>query len=111
MIAQDNIEVNKPGLRTRIGRAWVAASILSLTWVFVPGMVRSQTITFAGDAAKGEGGRWMKSKGEEWARETGVPTRYITRPLSTTETLMIWQQDGEAQTLDISIYLREVMWH
>ncbi len=110
MIAQDNIEVNKPGLRTRIGRAWVAASILSLTWVFVPGMVRSQTITFAGDADQGEGGRWMKSKVEEWSRETGVPTRYITRPLSTTETLMLWQQDWAAQTLDIDIYLIDVIW-
>ena len=110
MIARDNIEVNKPGLRTRIGRAWVAASILSLTWVFVPGMARSQTITFAGDADQGEGGRWMKSKVEEWSRETGIPARYITRPLSTTETLMLWQQDWAAQTPDIDIYLIDVIW-
>jgi len=88
----------------------MAVSILLLTSVFTPGVVRSQTITFAGDADQGDAGRWMKSKVEQWSKETGIPVRYFGRPLSTTETLMLWQQDWAAHTEDVDIYLIDVIW-
>src|SRR6266478_8344086 len=100
----------KCGPRKRMGRALMAVSILLLASVFTTGVVRSQTITFAGDADQGDGGRWMKSKAEQWSKETGIPVRYIGRPLSTTETLMLWQQDWAAQTADVDIYLIDVIW-
>jgi len=40
-------------------------------------IVRSQTITFAGDADQGDQGRWAKAKVEQWSKETGIPVRYI----------------------------------
>ena len=112
MIKQHIIEEGpaKSGPKTGIGRALMAVSILLLVFVSIPGVVRSQTITFAGDADQGDQGRWMKSKVEQWSKETGIPVRYIGRPLSTTETLMLWQQDWAAQTADVDIYLIDVIW-
>jgi hypothetical protein len=52
-------------------------------------VVRGQTITFAGDADQGEGGRWMRSKVEQFSKETGIQVKYLARPVSTTETLML----------------------
>ena len=46
----------------------------------------------------------MRSEVEQWSRETGTPVRYITRPVSTTETLMLWQQDWAAHTPDVDVY-------
>jgi len=66
----------------------MAVAILVLASVFTPGVVRSQTITFAGDADQGEGGRWMRSKVEQWSKETGIPVHYNARPVSASETLM-----------------------
>ena len=112
MIKQHIIEEGpaKSGPKAGIRRALMAISFGMLACVFTPGVVRSQTTTFAGDADQGEGGRWMKSKVEQWSRETGIPVNYITRPLSTTETLMLWQQDWASQTPDIDIYLIDVIW-
>jgi trehalose/maltose transport system substrate-binding protein len=98
------------GLKTGIRRALMAASILLAASVFTPGVVRSQTITFAGDADQGEGGRWMRAKVEQWSKETGVPVKYLARPVNATETLMLWQQDWAAQTPDVDIYLIDVIW-
>jgi hypothetical protein len=53
------------GLKRGIERALMAVSILLSASVFAPGAVRSQTITFAGDADQGENGRWMRVKAEE----------------------------------------------
>jgi trehalose/maltose transport system substrate-binding protein len=100
----------KSGPKAGVGRALMAVSILLLAFVFVPDVVRSQTITFAGEADQGEGGRWMRSKVEQFSRETGIPVRYITRPVSTTETLMLWQQDWAAHTPDVDVYLIDVIW-
>ena len=100
----------KSGPKVGIGPALMAFSILLSAFVFAPDVVRSQTITFAGDADQGDQGRWMKSKVEQWSKETGIPVRYIGRPLSTTETLMLWQQDWAAQTADVDIYLIDVIW-
>ena len=100
----------KSGPKVGIGPALMAFSILLSAFVFAPDVVLSQTITFAGDADQGDQGRWMKSKVEQWSKETGIPVRYIGRPLSTTETLMLWQQDWAAQTADVDIYLIDVIW-
>jgi ABC-type glycerol-3-phosphate transport system substrate-binding protein len=112
MIKRHNIVEGpaKSGPKGGIGRALMAVAILVLASVFTPGVVLSQTITFAGDADQGEGGRWMRSKVEQWSKETGIPVRYIGRPLSTTETLMLWQTDWAAQTSDVDIYLIDVIW-
>ena len=100
----------RSGPKVAIGRAFIAVSILLSAFVFAPGVVRSQTITFAGDADQGDQGRWAKAKVEQWSKETGIPVRYIGRPLSTTETLMLWQQDWAAQTPDVDIYMIDVIW-
>ena len=112
MIKQQVIEEGsgKSGPKAGIGHALMAVSILVLASVFTPGVVRSQTITFAGDADQGDAGRWTKAKVEQWSKETGIPVRYIGRPLSTTETLMLWQTDWAAQTQDVDIYLIDVIW-
>src|SRR5258707_14076706 len=52
----------------------------------------------------------MKAKVEEFSKQTGIDAHYIGRPLSTTETLMLWQQDWAAQTADVDIYLIDVIW-
>jgi hypothetical protein len=52
----------KSGPKVGIGPALMAFSILLSAFVFAPDVVRSQTITFAGDADQGDQGRWMKSK-------------------------------------------------
>jgi hypothetical protein len=92
----------KTGPKMRIGRAVMALTILSSVSLFGSGVVRSQTITFAGDADQGEGGHWMRSKVEQFAKETGIEVHYVARPVSTTETLILWQQDWAAQTQRIS---------
>jgi trehalose/maltose transport system substrate-binding protein len=88
----------------------MAVSILLSASVFTPGVVRSQTITFAGDAEQGEGGRWMRTKVEQWSKETGIPVKYIARPVNATETLMLWQQDWPAQAPDVDVYIIDVIW-
>jgi trehalose/maltose transport system substrate-binding protein len=100
----------KSGPKAGIGRALMAVSILLSASVFTPGVVRSQTITFAGDADQGEGGRWMRSKVEQWSKETGIPVHYNARPVSARETLMLWQQDWAAHTPDVDIYIIDVIW-
>jgi trehalose/maltose transport system substrate-binding protein len=100
----------KSGRGNGIGRALMAVSIVIIASVFTPAVVRSQTITFAGEADQGEGGRWMKKKVMEWSKETGTPVNYLTRPQSATETLMLWQQDWAAQTPDVDVYLIDVIW-
>ena len=100
----------KSGPKARIGRVFMAVSILLSAFVFTPGVARSQSITIAGDADQGEQGRWMKAKIEEFSKQTGIKVRYIGRPLSTTETLMLWQQDWAAQTVDVDVYLIDVIW-
>jgi trehalose/maltose transport system substrate-binding protein len=100
----------KSGPKAGIGRVFMAVSILLSAFVFTPGVVRSQSITIAGDADQGEQGRWMKAKIDEFSKQTGINVRYIGRPLSTTETLMLWQQDWAAQTVDVDIYLIDVIW-
>jgi len=100
----------KSGPKAGIGRALMAVSILLSASVFTPGVVRSQTITFAGDADQGEGGRWMRSKVEQWSKETGIPVHYNARPVSASETLMLWQQDWAAHTPDVDIYIIDVIW-
>ncbi|MBV8279688.1 MAG: ABC transporter substrate-binding protein, partial [Verrucomicrobia bacterium] len=84
--------------------------ILLSAYLFSPGAVRSQSITIAGDADQGDQGPWMKAKVEEFSKQTGINVRYIGRPLSTTETLMLWQQDWAAQTADVGVYLIDVIW-
>ena len=98
------------GQKMRIGRALMAFTILLFASLFGSGVVRAQTITFAGDADQGEGGRWMRSKVEQFSKETGIPVHYIARPVNTTETLMLWQQDWAAQTADIDVYIVDVIW-
>ena len=112
MIKQQVIEEGsgKSGPKAGVGRALMALSILLSAFVFTPGVVRSQSITIAGDADQGDQGRWMKAKVEEFSKETGIDVRYIGRPLSTTETLMLWQQDWAAQTADVDVYLIDVIW-
>ena len=98
------------GAQVRIGRALMALSLLLLVFVFRPGVAQGQTITFAGDADQGEGGRWMRSKVEQWSRETGIKVNYIARPLDASETLALWQQNWAAQTPDIDVYIIDVIW-
>jgi hypothetical protein len=75
----------KTGTRTRIARAVQALTILLSATVLGAGVARGQTITFAGDADQGEGGRWMRSKVEQFSKETGIQVKYIARPVSATE--------------------------
>ena len=90
----------------------MALSLLLLVFVFRPSVAQSQTITFAGDADQGEGGRWMRSKVEQWSRETGIKVNYIARPVDASETLALWQQNWAAQTPDIDVYIIDVIcWH
>jgi trehalose/maltose transport system substrate-binding protein len=98
------------GRKQEIGGTLMPFPILLLVLLFVPGLVRSQTVTFTGETDQVESGRWTKSKVEQWSRETGIPVRYITRPASATETLSLWQQDWAAHTPDIDIYLIDVIW-
>jgi len=84
--------------------------ILFFVSLFGSAVVRGQTITFAGDADQGEGGRWMRSKCEQFAKETGIKVNYIARPVNATETLMLWQQDWSAQTPDVDVYIIDVIW-
>jgi trehalose/maltose transport system substrate-binding protein len=100
----------KSGPQASIGRVFTAVSVLLSAFAFTPGVARSQSITIAGDADQGEQGRWMKAKVEEFSKQTGINIRYIGRPLSTTETLMLWQQDWAAQTPDVDVYLIDVIW-
>ncbi len=98
------------GAQVRIGRALMALSLLLLVFVFRPSVAQGQTITFAGDADQGEGGRWMRSKVEQWSRETGIKVNYIARPVDASETLALWQQNWAAQTPDIDVYIIDVIW-
>jgi hypothetical protein len=49
----------KSGPKVGIGPALMAFSILLSAFVFAPDVVRSQTITFAGDADQGDQGRFF----------------------------------------------------
>ena len=100
----------RTGPKMRIGSAVMALAILLCVSFFGLGVVRGQSITFAGDADQGEGGRWMRSKVEQFAKETGIQVHYIARPVSTTGTLMLWQQDWAAKTPDIDVYIVDVIW-
>jgi ABC-type glycerol-3-phosphate transport system substrate-binding protein len=100
----------RTGPKMRIGRAVMALTILLFVSFFGSGVVRAQTITFAGDADQGEGGRWMRSKVEQFSKETGIEVHYIARPVSATETLMLWQQDWAAHTPDVDVYIVDVIW-
>ena len=88
----------------------MALSLLLLVFVFRPGVAQGQTITFAGDADQGEGGRWMRSKVEQFSKETGIKVNYIARPLDASQTLALWQQNWAAQTPDIDVYIIDVIW-
>ena len=94
----------------RIGRAGQALMILLSAALFGAGVVRGQTITFAGDPDQGEGGRWMRSRVEQFSKETGIEVKYIARPVSATETLGLWQQNWAAQTPDVDVYIIDVIW-
>ena len=83
---------------------------MTLSSIFSAHLGQSQTVTFAGDGNQGNSGRWMQSKVEQFSKETGIPVQYVARPNSTTETLMLWQQDWSARTADIDIYLIDVIW-
>jgi hypothetical protein len=83
----------KTGTRMRIGRAVQALTFLLSAALFGSGVVRGQTITFAGAPDQGEGGRWMRSRVEQFSKETGIKVNYIARPVSATETLALWQQN------------------
>jgi hypothetical protein len=83
---------------------------MTLSSIFSVHLGQSQTVTFAGDGNQGNSGRWMQSKVEQFSKETGIPVQYVARPNSTTETLMLWQQDWSARTADIDIYLIDVIW-
>jgi len=87
-----------------------ALTILLVVSFLGLGVVHGQTITLAGDSDRGEGGRWMRSKCEQFTKETGIQVHYIARPVSSTETLMLWQQDWAAQTPDIDVYIVDVIW-
>jgi trehalose/maltose transport system substrate-binding protein len=100
----------KTGARMRIGRAVQALMILLSAAVFGAGVVRGQTITFAGDPDQGEGGRWMRSRVEQFSKETGIQVHYIARPVSATETLGLWQQNWAAKTPDVDVYIIDVIW-
>ena len=100
----------KTGPKLRIRRALMALAILSSVSLLGSSVVRSQTITFAGDADQGEGGRWMRSRVEEFAKETGIQVHYLSRPVNTTETLMLWQRDWAAQAADVDVYIIDVIW-
>ena len=100
----------KPGPKVRLGRVMMTLIILFFVSLFGSAVVRGQTITFAGDADQGEGGRWMRSKCEQFAKETGIKVNYIARPVNATETLMLWQQDWSAQTPDVDVYIIDVIW-
>src|ERR1700756_4754393 len=95
---------SKVGIRSVIRALTI---LLSVSFLGL-GVMHGQTITFAGDADRGEGGRWMRSKCEQFTKETGIQVHYIARPVSTTETLMLWQQDWAAQTPDIDVYIVDV---
>jgi ABC-type glycerol-3-phosphate transport system substrate-binding protein len=58
----------KTGPKMRIGRAVMALTISLFASFFASDVVHSQTITFAGDADQGEGGRWMRSKVEQFSK-------------------------------------------
>lgn len=92
------------------GHSLLLSSTIALASTFAFQSARSQTITFAGDADQGVGGRWMRSKVEQFGKETGIQVRYITRPVDTTQTLSQWQQDWSAQTPDVDVYIIDVIW-
>ena len=84
--------------------------ILTLASILLSPAAHGQTLSFAGDGNQGESGRWMQSRVEQFSKETGIPVQYVARPNSTTDTLMLWQQDWSAQTADIDVYLIDVIW-
>lgn len=94
----------------RIARAGQALVILLFAALCGAGVVRGQTITFGGDADQGEGGRWMRSRVEQFSKETGIKVNYIARPLDASQTLALWQQNWAAQTPDIDVYIIDVIW-
>jgi trehalose/maltose transport system substrate-binding protein len=98
------------GMRMRIGPAVLALAILLSAALFGLGVVRGQTITFAGDPDQGEGGRWMRKRVEQFAKESEIQVHYIARPVSATETLGLWQQNWAAKTPDVDVYIIDVIW-
>jgi trehalose/maltose transport system substrate-binding protein len=105
-----NQGLGKTGTRTRIARAVQALTALLSATVLGAGVARGQTITFAGDADQGEGGRRMRSKVEQFSKETGMQVKYIARPVSATETLGLWQQNWAAKTPDVDVFIIDVIW-
>ncbi len=68
------------------------------------------TIRFAGDSDVGEGGRWTKARGVEWAQKTGNTLEYISRPNDSSATLQQYQQYWAAKSADVDVYMIDVIW-
>jgi trehalose/maltose transport system substrate-binding protein len=62
------------------------------------------TITLAGEADAGEGGKWIRARAQEWAKMTGNRLEYVSRPNSSTETLSLYSQYWAAATPDVDVY-------
>jgi trehalose/maltose transport system substrate-binding protein len=52
----------------------------------------------------------MRSRVEQFSKETGIQVHYIARPVSATETLGLWQQNWAAKTPDVDVYIIDVIW-
>ncbi|HEY5749046.1 MAG TPA: ABC transporter substrate-binding protein [Chryseolinea sp.] len=85
-------------------------SLLLLGAISSGALAEGVTISFAGDADIGEGGRWTKAKAQEWAKKTGNTLEYVSRPNDSSATLQQFQQYWAAKSGDVDVYMIDVIW-
>ncbi|MBV9491809.1 MAG: extracellular solute-binding protein, partial [Verrucomicrobia bacterium] len=78
--------------------------------LFTSGAFAGVTIRFVGDSDVGEGGRWTRAVGQEWAQKTGNTIQYISRPNDASATLQQYQQYWAARSADVDAYMIDVIW-
>lgn len=85
-------------------------SLLLLGAISAGALAEGVTISFAGDADIGEGGRWTRAKAQEWAKKTGNTLEYVSRPNDSSATLQQFQQYWAAKSGDVDVYMIDVIW-
>lgn len=88
---------------------WLAPGLLALA--FTPAaLAEGITLRLAAGSDGGEGGRWTRTKAEEWAKSTGNKVEYISCPTDSTQTLQQFQQYWAAKSPDVDVYMIDVIW-